>query len=84
MTFLVSDYTVMVNGGGTIQGIQGPNGMSIPPDPGNSRYRDFLMVDTEEHLCTRAVIPEPVASTTPTDRERITAIEDALLALTGV
>ena len=84
MTFQVSDFTVMTDATGNIQSIQGPNGMSIPADPGNSRYQDFLAVDTDQHLCARVTIPEPVASTTPTDKERIAAMEDALLALTGV
>jgi hypothetical protein len=84
MAFQPSDFTVLVDAKGNIQCIQGPNGMSIPADPGNSRYQDFMAVDTEAHLCARVTIPEPVASTTPTDKERIAAIEDALLALTGV
>jgi hypothetical protein len=84
MTFQVSDLTVMTDATGNIQCIQGPNGMSIPADPGNSRYQDFLAVDTDAHLCARVTIPEPVASTTPTDKERIAAIEDAILALSGV
>jgi len=84
MTIQVSDFTVMMDATGNIQCIQGPNGMSIPPDPGNSRYQDFMAVDTEAHLCARVTIPDPVASTTPTQEERIAAMEDALIALTGV
>jgi hypothetical protein len=84
MTFQISDFTVMMDAKGNIRCIRGPNGMSIPADPGNSRYQEFLKVDTEAHLCARVTIPDPAASTTPTDRERITAIEDALLALTWV
>ena len=53
MTFQISDFTVMVDTTGNIQSIQGPNGMSIPADPGNSRYQDFMAVDTDSHLCTR-------------------------------
>ncbi|MFA5378900.1 MAG: hypothetical protein WC455_24315 [Dehalococcoidia bacterium] len=84
MSSKISDFTVFVDIVGTTQSIKGPNGMSIPPDPGNSRYQDFLEVDTDQHLCTRVTIPEPVISTTPTQEERIAAIEDALIALTGV
>ncbi len=84
MTFQVSDFTVMMDASGNIQCIQGPNGMSIPPDPGNSRYQDFMAVDTDQHLCARVTIPEPVASTAPTQEERIAAMEDAIIALTGV
>ena len=67
-----------------IQYIQGPAGISIPPDPKNSRYQDFMAIDTEAHLCARVVIPEPVASTTPTQEERIAAMEDTILAMMGV
>lgn len=84
MTFKISDFTVMVDAKGNIRYIQGPNGMSIPADPGNSRYQDFMAVDTDQHLCARVTIPEPVASTTPTQEERIAAMEDAIIALTGV
>jgi len=82
--FQISDFIVMTDANGNIQCIQGPNGMSIPADPGNSRYQDFLAVDTEAHLCARVTVPEPVASTTPTQEERIAAMEDAIIALTGV
>ena len=84
MTFQISDFTVIQDARGNIQCIQGPNGMSIPADPGNSRYQDFMAVDTEAHLCARVTIPDPAASTTPTQEERIAAMEDALLALMGV
>ena len=84
MTFTSSDFTVVENSDGAIQCIQGPNGMSIPPDSDNSRYQDFMAVDTDQHLCARVIIPDPVVSTTPTQEERIAAMEDALIALTGV
>ena len=84
MTFQPSDFTVIMDANSNTQCIQGPSGMSIPVDPGNSRYQDFLVVDTDQHLCARVTIPEPVASTVPTDKERIAAMEDALIALTGV
>jgi hypothetical protein len=84
MTFQPSDFKVITDATGNIQCIQGPIGMSIPADPGNSRYQDFLAVDTEAHLCARVTIPEPVADTAPTQEERIAAMEDALIALTGV
>lgn len=84
MTFQISDFTTMTDAMGNIQHIQGPNGMSIPADPGNSRYQDFLAVDTDAHLCARVTIPDPVPSTAPTQEERIAAMESAVLVLTGV
>jgi len=80
MTFQPSDFTVMIDITTNIWYIQGPNGMSIPADPGNSRYQEFLVVDTDEHLCERVTIPAPVASTTPTLEQRIAAVEEAQIA----
>jgi len=80
----VSDYTVMLDATGNIQSIQGPNGMSIPPDPGNSRYQDFLVVDTDAHLCARVTILEPIPDPIPSEKDRISALEDAIIALSGV
>ena len=84
MTSQPSDFKVMLDATGNIQCIQGPNGMSIPADPGNSRYQEFLVVDTDAHLCERVTIPAPVASTAPTQEERIAALEEAQLALMGL
>jgi hypothetical protein len=84
MTFQVLDFTVMLDAKGNILYIQGPNGMSITADPGNSRYQDFLAVDTDAHLCERVIVPDPVASTAPTQEDRIAALESAVLVLTGV
>jgi hypothetical protein len=74
MPFKISDYTVITDKSGNILTVR-VNDMCIPPDPGNSRYQDFLLVDTDKHLCTRQVAPEPVASTTPTLEGRIAALE---------
>jgi hypothetical protein len=84
MTFQPSDFTVLMDATGNIQYIQGPNGMSIPADPGNSRYQEFLVVDTGKHLCERVTILAPVASTAPTQEERIAALEEAQLASMGL
>jgi len=84
MAFQVSDFTAMMDVTGNIQYIHGPNGMSIPTDPRNSRYQEFLVVDTDAHLCARVTIPDPAASTAPTQEERIAAMEDALIVLMGV
>jgi hypothetical protein len=70
-----SDFMVITDTKGDLKYIQGPNGMSIPVDLGNSRYQDFLLVDTNKHLCARQVIPEPVVSTKPTLEARIAALE---------
>lgn len=75
MALKSEDFIVMIDTKGELKHIQGPNGMSIPADPGNSRYQDFLLVDTDKHLCTRQVIPEPVASTALTLESRIAALE---------
>jgi hypothetical protein len=75
MTFTVSDYVVKVGTEGDILCIYGPHGMNIPPDPANSRYQDFLLVDTEKKLCVRQTIPEPVKSTSPTLEDRLAALE---------
>ncbi|MFA5378745.1 MAG: hypothetical protein WC455_23540 [Dehalococcoidia bacterium] len=74
----------MTDASGNIQCIQGPNGMSIPADSGNSRYQEFLVVDTDAHLCKRVSIPEPIPDPTPSDKIRIAALEDAIIALSGV
>jgi hypothetical protein len=84
MMLQVSDYTVLIDPSGDVMGVAGPNSMSIPPDPGNSRYQEFLAVDTEAHLCERVTVPEPAANTAPTTEERLAAAEAALLALMGV
>jgi hypothetical protein len=84
MTFQPSDFTVMMDATGNIRCIQGPNGMSIPVDPGNSRYQEFQVVDTEAHLCERVTMPAPIASTAPTQEERIAALEEAQLASMGL
>jgi len=84
MMLQVSDYTVLIDPSGDVMGVAGPNSMSIPPDPGNSRYQEFLVVDTGAHLCERVTIPDPVVSTAPTTGERLMALEDAVLIMTGV
>jgi hypothetical protein len=84
VVFKISDFSVMMDASGNIRCIQGPHGMSIPADPGNSRYQEFLAVDTEAHLCERVTVPDPVASTAPTQEERIAAMEDTIIALMGV
>ena len=81
--FQISDFIVMTDANGNIQCIQGPNGMSIPADPGNSRYQDFLAVDTDAHLCARVTIPEPVKDVTPTIEERVEKVENAVLEILG-
>lgn len=73
MTFKPSDYTVMVDTSGKIVSVR-LNDMCIPPDPVNSRYQDFLTVDTEKKLCTRQTIPTP-ASPGPTLEDRLAALE---------
>lgn len=84
MSSKISDFTVFVDIVGTTQSIKGPDGMYIPADPDNNRYREFLSIDTDAHLCERVTIPEPSASTGPTQEERVAALEDAVLTLTGV
>jgi len=59
----------MLDAKGNILYIQGPNGMSITADPGNSRYQDFLAVDTDAHLCERVIVPDPGKHSTNAGRQ---------------
>jgi hypothetical protein len=83
MTWIISSFIVYSKNGVT-QYVQRSDGASIPPDPNNTDYAAFLEVDTDAKLCTRVEIPDPVPDPTPSDKERISALEDAIIALSGV
>jgi hypothetical protein len=72
--FQPSEYTVITDKNGKIVSVSAPGGMSIPPDPRNSRYQEFLTADTEKKLCARQTVPIP-ASPGPTLEDRLTALE---------
>ena len=84
MTWQVSDYTVTMDTSGNILFVTRSDGSSIPPDPQNTDYSAFLEIDTDAHLCKRVVQPTPVPDPTPSDKDRISALEGAVLVLTGV
>jgi hypothetical protein len=84
MTWQVSDYTVTTDANGNTLFVTRSDGSSIPPDPNNTDYAAFLEIDTEAHLCKRIVQPTPVPDSTPSDKDRIAALESAVLVLTGV
>ncbi|MEN6396744.1 MAG: hypothetical protein ABFC78_09705 [Methanoregula sp.] len=84
MTFQVSDYTVTTDASGNPLFVTRSDGASIPSDPRNTDYAAFLEVDTGAHLCKRVVQPTPVPDPTPSDKDRIAALESAVLVLTGV
>lgn len=54
---LPTEYEVTVNPDGDILSIRRGN-MSIPPAIGNRHYEEFLIVDTDDHLCPRVLAHE--------------------------
>jgi hypothetical protein len=75
MALKTSDFIVRTDAGGNVKCITAPGEMSIPPDPMNSRYQEFLAVDTEKELCARQTIRAPVVPTGPTLEDRLAALE---------
>jgi hypothetical protein len=83
MIWTILSYTVYTKNGVT-QYVQRSDGVSIPPDPNNTDYATFLEIDTDAKLCARVEIPDPIPDPTPSDKDRIAALESAVLVLTGV
>jgi hypothetical protein len=82
MSFEPSDYIVTVNAFGLVMKITRSDSVVILPDPTDPDFIEFYNIDTLGHICERVTAPDP--EPLPTQEERIAAMEDALLALTGV
>lgn len=80
----ISDYTVTTDANGNTLFVTRSDGSSIPPDPRNTNYTAFLEIDTDAKLCKRVIQQTPTPDITPSDKDRIAALEDAVLVLTGV
>jgi len=76
-----ADYEVITQPDGSVS-IQRSDGASIPPDPRNRDYQDFLTVERadEKGEITRTTVPEPakIKSEAETLKEQVAALQAEL------
>lgn len=78
--FTASDYDVVTYEEDGSQAIKRSDGASIPPDPRNKDYYEFLQVEKadEKGEIKRTTIPKPVAEKSPLEliEARLATIEE--------